>query len=469
MTDGIAGLMSSAYRASPIALQHLACSLEGYRIQRARFGASFHELLRQAESRQSFSAMQMLAFRDARLHAFVQQACTSVPYYRQLCAERGFAPECLSALADLEPWPVLTKEAVKAAGRSMLSTLVPPRDHLLASTNGTTGSGLRFATTRAAQQEMWATWWRYWRWHGIQPGTWCGHFGGKLIVPAAQPAPPFWRYNYPGRQIRFSGYHMSPANLHAYVCTLQRRRPPWLHGYPSLLALLASYIVENDLSLGYDIRWVTTGSENLLPQQRNLMELAFGVPPRQHYGMAEGVANFSECEHGRLHVDEDFAAVEFIPDEATGACRVIGTNVSNPATPLIRYDVQDRVTLDDKPCTCGRPGRIVASIDGRSEDYVVLKSGVRIGRMAGALQHLTSIKEAQIVQKRAGEVCIRIVRGQGYSTADEARLLQEIHARAGADLDVRIEYLTQLERSASGKLRFVVSELAQGQLTSVGS
>jgi len=89
--------------------------------------------------------------------------------------------------------------------------------------------------------------------------------------------------------------------------------------------------------------------------------------------------------------------------------------------------------------------------------------------MAGALQHLTSIKEAQIVQKRAGEVCIRIVRGQGYSTADEARLLQEIHARAGADLDVRIEYLTQLERSASGKLRFVVSELAQGQLTSVGS
>jgi len=48
----------------------------------------------------------------------------------------------------------------------------------------------------------------------------------------------------------------------------------------------------------YPIRWITVGAENLLPQQADLIEQAFGARPRQHYGMAEAIANSSECERG---------------------------------------------------------------------------------------------------------------------------------------------------------------------------
>ena len=125
---------------------------------------------------------------------------------------------------------------------------------------------------------------------------------------------------------------------------------------------------------------MTVGAENLLAQQAALIRQAFGVKPRQHYGMSEAVANFSECEQGRLHVDEDFAAVEFLPNPA-GGYKIIGTNLSNLATPLIRYEVGDVASLADAPCDCGRPGRVVAAVDGRKEDYVVLKNGSRLGRM----------------------------------------------------------------------------------------
>src|SRR5712692_6242824 len=162
---------------------------------------------------------------------------------------------------------------------------------------------------------------------------------------------------------------MSPDNLDAYVCELRRRQPPWLHGYPSLLALVVGYMLERKIDLGYRVRWITIGAENLLPQQTELMQQALGVRPLQHYGMAEAVANISECEHGQLHVDEDFAAVEFLTGADGTGHKIVGTNFSNWATPLLRYEMGDMATMSDRGCSCGRPGRVVAGIDGRLEDY----------------------------------------------------------------------------------------------------
>ena len=352
------------YLKLPIPLQHVICSLEGWRIQRWRFGGSFLALLREAESRTFWSVEQIRAYRDQRLRAFVQHCAHTVPFYRRRFREYGISPEDIQTLEDLQRLPILTKEEVQDYYSELVSEAVPKQQQIITHTSGTTGAGLRFATTRRAIQEQWAIWWRYRRWHGIQPGTWCAHFGGRSVVPISQTKPPFWRYNYPGRQILFSAYHMSPDNLRYYVGELRRRRPPWLHGYPSLLALLASYIIEKEIELGYQVRWVTTGAENLLPQQADLIRRAFGVQPRQHYGMAEAVANISECEYGNLHVDEDFAAVEFIPNPYGTGYKVIGTNFTNLATPLIRYDVQDVVELSDERCPCGRPGRVVKQIDG---------------------------------------------------------------------------------------------------------
>jgi phenylacetate-CoA ligase len=277
--------------------------------------------------------------------------------------------------------------------------------------------------------------------------------------------PPFWRVNYPGRQVLFSGYHMSSQNLSAYVGELRRRRPPWLHGYPSLLALVATYLLESGTDLGYGVRWVTTGAENLLQQQAAVIERALGVRPIQHYGLAEGAANISQCELGTLHVDEDFAAVEFIPVGQDGLHRIVGTNFANPATPLLRYDTQDLALLQGgASCNCGRAGRIVEQVDGRREDYVVLRNGVRVGRMDHIFKDMVNVREAQIHQARCGEITIRVVRSEHYGAHDEEAILRETVKRLGTETEVRIEYWDALPRSAAGKLRFVVSDLAEASI-----
>jgi phenylacetate-CoA ligase len=368
-------------------------------------------------------------------------------------------------MKDLRHLPVLSIEEVQNQYADLVSEAVPKKEQIITHTSGTTGGGLRFATTLKAIQEQWATWWRYRHWHGLHQGIWCGYFGGCSVVPLPQTSPPFWRYNYPGKQILFSGYHLNPANLVVYVEELRRRKPPWLHGYPSLLALLASRLLETGNDLDYQVRWVTIGAENLLIQQADLIERAFGVRPKQHYGMTEAVANISECEFGKLHVDEDFAAVEFVPNPRGTGFKVLGTNFTNPATPFLRYDVKDLVELADiSSCQCGRPGRVVENIDGRKEDYVTLKNGARLGRLDHIFKDLVNIREAQIVQKKAGEVIIRVVKGKDYSEKDTIALLQETSKRMGDDTDILIEHLDSLPRGPSGKMRFVVSEISAGKL-----
>ncbi len=452
----------AVYLRLPVALQHVGCSLVGLRTERTRYAGAFPRLVEEAEARTFWPVERTLAYRDERLRATVQHAAATVPFWRDRFRELGIDPREIETLDDLSRLPILEKADLQAARLDdLVSSAVPPRERRTVHTSGTTGGGLRFVSTLRASQEQWAIWWRYRHWHGIREKTWCGYFAGRSVVPVGQARPPFWRVNWPGRQILFSGYHMSERNLDAYVGELRRRRPQWFHGYPSLLALLAGYVLERGVDLGYRVRWITIGAESLLAHQSELIERAFGVAPLQHYGLTEGVANASQCELGTLHVDEDFAAVEFVPAEQTGSFWIVGTNLTNPASPFIRYRTDDLATVvPGARCSCGRPGRVVERFDGRIEDYVVLPNGARVGRMDHIFKDMVNVKEAQIHQASVDRITIRVVRGERYGPHDEDELLREARKRTGDDLDVRIEYVDSLPRSRTGKLRLVVSELA---------
>jgi phenylacetate-CoA ligase len=461
-------VFEKVYAYLPVPLQNAACSWEGWKIHRTRYSAEFFEMLQEYERRTAFTLEQMAKFRDARVREIVLHCEQNVPYYRRLFEAHGFRANRCEGLKDLAQLPVLTKAVIQEHCADFVAAGVDKRDCQTSHTSGTTGAGLKFLTSKRSVRETWAVWWRYRRWHGLDVGTWCGYFGGRTVVPPSSQRPPFWRTNTPGRQVMFSGYHLSADTFISYIDELNNRQLPWLHGYPSSIAQLASLMLDAGRRLDYPVRWITTGAENLLPQQVGLIEQAFGVSPVQHYGMAEGVANISQYTDGNLYVDEDYAAVEFLPNDG-GGYAVVGTNLTNYAFPLLRYQVGDIVELPGTAAapTGGFPGRPVTSIDGRQEDYVLLRNGARVGRMDHIFKDMTAVREAQIVQLEPGRIVVRIVRGQKYGEADESQLRREFADRLGDQADVRMEYVDHLQKTSRGKLRFVVSELRRGQVSPV--
>jgi phenylacetate-CoA ligase len=446
------------YARLPVFLQHAACSWEGWRIRRRRFDACFHALLEEYAARAQWSPEERVAYRDRRLAAFVRHAVTTTPYYRELFRSLGATPEDFRSLEDLQRLPVLRKAEVQSRVGDFISDAAAKLEARMAHTSGTTGAGLRFPVARAAEREHWAVWWRFRRLHGIALDTPCCYFGGRSVVPLRQRRPPFWRYNWPGRQWIFSGYHLGPETARDYLEAVRRSGCVWIHGYPSLVALLAGYAIEYGVRLSP--RWVSLGAESVLPQQRAVIAQGFGVMPITHYSMAEGVANISQHPDGRFYVDEDFSAVEFLP-RVEGGHEIVGTNFSNAAFPLLRYATGDLATLPER-ASAGAFGREVLQVDGRREDYVITKSGARLGRLDHIFKDMVHVREAQIRQERVGAMRLIVVRGPGYGAQDEECLRAETRKRVGDDLEFTIEYADAIPRGAGGKLRFVVSSVGEG-------
>jgi phenylacetate-CoA ligase len=95
------------------------------------------------------------------------------------------------------------------------------------------------------------------------------------------------------------------------------------------------------------------------------------------------------------------------------------------------------------------------------EDFVVTRSGAQLGRLDHIFKDAVHVREAQIVQQKAGHMTVRVVKTPAYTESDHRALLQAIGQRVGEDVGFEVVYLDEIPRTASGKLRFVVSHLCR--------
>lgn len=459
------------YKYFPIPLQTLATNIKGWNIKRRRYSKNFFLMLSKFEDRLSWSTDRIEAFKVSKLKDVLSFAYKTVPYYRNGFKKLQFNPDEVKGIEDIKALPLLTKEIINKNSESFISEKYSKRDMMRMSTSGTTGAGLVFWVTDEADKAQWATWWRYRRQHAIRFGEWMAEFGQAAIVPPEQRKPPFHRVDYIRKELRLSNNHMSADNLWYYFEELDKRKIRWIHGYPSSITTMANFMINNNLTLSKNPEIITCGAENLLPFQIDSIKKAFGISPVQHYGQAEAIANISQCPSGSLHVDEDFSLVEFKKyGDIDNEYSIVGTTLWNYGMPLIRYQTNDVVVLDDRPCECGRWGRIVKAINGRQEDYVVCFNGTKVSTLNQQFMVFDKIHAAQIYQERRGQIFLRIVKYPGFSERDEKELMTTLRKRLSEDqMDIKIEYVDEIPRTVRGKSKLVVSELEEGRIEQLES
>jgi phenylacetate-coenzyme A ligase PaaK-like adenylate-forming protein len=106
---------------------------------------------------------------------------------------------------------------------------------------------------------------------------------------------------------------------------------------------------------------------------------AWGVPPFNVYAATETGGIAGECaQHRGMHLFEDLIIPEVVDDAyrpvppGLPGDRLLVTVLFSRTLPLIRYEMTDRVTLATEPCPDGLPFRLLESIDGRTDDIVML-------------------------------------------------------------------------------------------------
>ena len=173
----------------------------------------------------------------------------------------------------------------------------------------------------------------------------------------------------------------------------------------------------------------------------------------------------SQCENGLFHIRAEHSYVEILDEHNQPAKpgtpgRLVVTAFGNYATPLVRYDVGDIATLsENSTCRCGRGGTLVERIIGRVEDYIVTPDGRFVGRLDHLFKNTTNVLMGQIVQDHVNEVRILIVRDGCYGPKDEAIIKKEARMRLGNKINIRFEYVEDIQRAKQGKFRFVISRV----------
>jgi phenylacetate-CoA ligase len=428
---------------------------------RYRFGGVFKSHIAELQSNAGRTADEYVADQVSRLRLTLSYAGSHCPYYRELFQKSGFTPDAVHSLSDLQRLPLLDKETVRAQGDRLLSDPLPSKT-VKGDTSGTTGFPMTFIVTEEANQRHYATQWFHMSWAGIKWGERWVLFGGQAVALRESLRPPFWVYDRYEKEMIFSCVHMTPDTMEYYARALADFRPAVICGIPSAIHLVALYL--NDIGRT-DIRpkGVFTWAENTLAYQRETIEKAFNCRVYSSYGNAERTGHLLQCEIGNYHVVPETCVIEVIDPQGNPTApgevgELVCTSLMEHAMPLIRYRVGDTAIPAEGLCSCGRTTPILSEITGRTHNFVIGRDGRRYGPLAHLFTSSLRIKEAQFVQNEPGLVCIRVVPRMDYGPSDQASLLEAAQHKFGNQIDVEIQIVDSIPRTAGGKFQVVVSE-----------
>ena len=458
----------SIYHRLPRWMRSGAAGLHGLHLRSWRFGPETPRLMEEALERDYWTKEQWQVWQQEQLRMVLTRAATSVPYYREHWAERRRRGD-LSSWEQLENWPVLEKEVLRKQPRAFVSGDCDPRKMFYGHTSGTTGTPIDLWRSRTTMRTLYALSTARTRgWNGVAQQDRWAKLGGQVITPGSQQQPPFWVWNAPLKQLYMSSYHLSPELIPHYLDALAEFRIDYIFGYSSSVFALAQEMLRlkrRDIKLKVAI----TEAEPLFEHQRRAIAEAFQCDVRETYGMGEVVTAGNECPSGTLHQWPEIGYVEVLRDDQPVSDGEIGdlvcTSLLNSDMPLIRYRVGDRGSVSSNAkCSCGRGLPSMKVIEAGSYDLLVTADGRRILGLEDVF-FKTPVREAQIVQESLDLIRARYVPAPEF-TEDTARGIVAAVQMRMKGVEVILEPVEKIERSANGKFRLQVCNLAQAEIDS---
>ena len=235
------------------------------------------------------------------------------------------------------------------------------------------------------------------------------------------------------------------------------------------LRLLAEYLLEHLIE---DIRprLVFNSSALLDPASRDLISRAFHCRVIDVYGSEEAGCLAWECPTcAGYHVAADMLVVEVLKDGRPALPgeqgEVVITNLWSRAMPFIRYRQGDMVTVSTDAPRCGCRFPLISRIEGRMEDYLVLRSGRRLPPhpFYHCIDPVAGIKRWRILQETAGAIRLELVAGSDLAPGQIDRVVDDLTSLTRGEMVVEVVSLPDIPVDPGRKFRTITSRVVQDQ------
>lgn len=412
----------------------------------------------------------VLRTQQQRLRRMVEHAFRSVPFYRGVMDRMRLRPEDIVKTEDLALLPVVTKEDLLETPELFRARDFPDGRCLRIDSSGTSGRSKPIYHDPGSLFLALA--------HGQRQRAVLRQFTGQLAgyreMHAARATGVhrqirgFYESHslrLPGVELERSGLPLLHVTLAEQVELINEFRPTVLRGYGSQLGSLFRRVAEQGLEIQCP-EVVVFGADGMPSAERQLIESHFGVPVLSTYQAVEALRIGFECEERRgFHLFLDDVAVRVVDDEGHDLApgqrgHLLISNLTNRATVLLNYRLGDIVRLSRKPCPCGRELPTIESIEGRSDDLLLLPSGEEVHSLAilEGLRAVPGLVQVQLVQESHDRFELRCVPAPGVDSARaEAGLIQALSTGLGFPASARVSWMEHIPPDDAGKTKAVIS------------
>jgi phenylacetate-CoA ligase len=268
-------------------------------------------------------------------------------------------------------------------------------------------------------------------------------------------------------------YRLLAVNINSPIqdilSKVQEFRPDILSGYSSGIHLLAKEQLKGRIEI--KPKKAICSADTLTPHMRETVRKAFNLEPVGFYAASESICLAAECDHHHaFHLFDDWHCFEVVDQDlrqvdAGTPGRLLLTTLYNYTQPLIRYELDDEVSIDANPCPCTWGFPVIKSISGRKEEYL------RFERPDGSEESIhplvmvefivPGLEKLQVIQAERNSLLIRVViHGDHEKTVGAIReRMGEVLKNKGLEkvVDFNVEVVDRIENDPkTGKFRLVV-------------
>lgn len=392
-----------------------------------------------------------------RISYLVDYAYENIPLYRKKYGAIGYKKGDIKTWDDYEKLPILTKEELI---NGFPNDIVKKVEDFNISTRSSGSSG-KFVTLAVSPEAIYNDTIQGFRQYCIQSGN---KYDPQDIVLFIYTCP-WWITEVNG--LYKSEFLPTTTKIEDAIEKIKEIRPRIISTYPTYLERISSKGI--DLS-EYGVDTVIVHSEQSSRLFRSKLEKELNVKIVDEYSSEELTRIALECPYNEYHLEEDACYVEAVDPNTFKKVKdgepgiLIGTNLLNTSTPIIRYNQGDLVILD-KPikCNCRNNCRTMKKIEGRfmdsikigNNDYVPASSFMDIA-YNWYLEFNIPVHglRYEFVQYKMNELILYLIKGPYDLDLEVIR--NSIYLLIPKSIDLKIEIVNEFPQIKGHKYRPVV-------------